>query len=99
MGRDCDGGINFLSRDCRIVDMRKEGGIINVAILSVTYNVKLVIKELKVSTHTSLTHSIPTNSGCANASKNLFGIDNHVAFGSLLMKQDFAHSSVFVAIL
>ena len=100
MRRDCDGEIGFLGGDRSIVDVRKEGGTIDVAILSATYNVNLVVKELKVRTHTSLTHSIPSSSGCANtSSKNLFAIDSHGASGSLSMKQDFAWSSMFAAIL
>lgn len=51
MGRDCDGEICFLNGDRGIVDVRKEGGIIDVAVLSATHNVKLVVKELRAKAY------------------------------------------------
>lgn len=34
MGRDCEGEVGFLGGDSGIVDVRKEGGTVDVAILT-----------------------------------------------------------------
>jgi hypothetical protein len=83
------------------VDVREEGGTIDVAVLTTTHNVNLSRKNsVGQSYYSSLTHSIPSSSGCAKtSSRNVFAIANHGASGSLLMKQDFALLSVFVTVL
>lgn len=103
MGRNCEGEVGFLGGDRGVVDVREEGGTIDVAVLTATHNINSSRKKLsgtELATHTSLTHSIPSSSGCAKtSSRSLFAIANHGASGSLSMKQDFALSSVFAAIL
>lgn len=101
MGRYSEGEVCFLCGNRGIVDVRKEGGTIDVAILTAILMLNLPRKNsIRVETHTSLTHSIPSSSGCANtSSRSLFAIVNHGASGSLSMKQDFALASVLVAVL
>lgn len=91
MGRYCYGEIGFLGGDRGIMNVRKESGTIDVAILATIHIVKIIAKELKDTAYTSLMHNISFSCGCANTSSRiLLAIINHGASGSFSMKQYFA---------